>query len=99
MKIEEMVNSLETLRDPSIISELMKTIEGKGIVKRMFMLSDQLENLPEPDKKKFNDELAGKFADSFNGLANENRKEVIGLEIYLAVLCVVVIFTLLGNLF
>lgn len=92
-----MVNSLETLRDPSIINELMKSNEGRGIVKKMFKLSEQLENLPESDKQKFNDELAGKFADSFNGFANENRKDVIGLEIYLAGLCVVVIFALLGN--
>jgi hypothetical protein len=91
-----MENSLKVLRDPSIIDELKKTVEGKTIVERMLQLEKQLENLGDSEKLKFNEEFGEKFADSLGRLV-KNDKRLLSLDIYLAVIASIVLITLLGN--
>lgn len=92
-----MENSLKVLQDPSIISELMKTDEGKSIVEKMLKLNKQLENLPDTDKIKFHEELGEKIVKTLGILSKEDKG--VSLDIYLAVVCVVMFVAFLGKQF
>lgn len=92
-----MENPFEALSNPSIIAELVKTEEGKKIAKRMLTLSKELKNLGDTERSKFSDEFGSKFPDVLRGFMKKPREDVIGVEVYLAVICVVIVFTFLGK--
>lgn len=96
-----MESSLNILRDPSIISELNKTLEGKTIVEKMLQLAKQLENLADKDKQKFESEFRDQFSSSLGKLLEKDGQN-FSLDSWLTVLAVLAAFliiTFLGNFY